>query len=85
MGFWKNFVKYIKGRLNKVSTIELIAKNFGALLFVWAGVGATILVSLLTTGVADFIAPVALGIGATLEFTGVLIRSIFGKKEEDKV
>ncbi len=85
MSFLRNFVKYVKDRLNQPSTIEVISKNFGAVLFIWAGVAVNITVSFLMTGVLNFTAPLIIGIGATLEFIGVLLRCMFGKKAKEVV
>lgn len=82
MGFWKNFVKFIRTNTNK--NTEVISKNFGAMLITWTIAGITILISLVTGGILDYEIPVILGLGGTSQFLIVLIRSVFGKRAEEE-
>jgi len=77
MGFWKNFVKFVRGNANK--NTEVISISFGAMLVIWTLAGISILIGM-STGTVDFKTPLILGLGGTSEFLIILIRSIFGRK-----
>ena len=82
MGFWKKFVSFIKKNASR--NTEIISKNFGAMLIIWTIAGITILINFISTGSVDYRTPVILGLGGTSEFLVVLLRSLFGKKREEK-
>ena len=82
MGFIQNLIKFVKSNANQ--NVEVISKNFGAMLILWATCGISIVIQLVSGGITDLTTPVVLGLGGTLNFLIILIRSIFGKNSPEE-
>ncbi len=83
MAFWTNVWTYIKDRLNKPSSVELIVKSFGAMLTIWIIGFFASLISLVSGQPPNWGIMLATGLGSLSQFLVVFIRTVFGKKVEN--
>jgi len=81
MGFFKNFYEFVKGRLNK--NVEIISKSFGAMAILWSAGLFGSLIALATGLPPNWGVVLALGLGGTSEFVIILLRTMFGKPNEE--
>jgi len=80
MGFFKNILDFIKGRLNK--NIEIISKSFGTMIASWVIALFGSFIALASGLPPNWGVTLALGFGGTSQFLLILIRTAFGKPDE---